>query len=162
MNHINLQNKIYEIRAQKVMLDFDLALLYKVENRALKQAIKRNRSRFPSDFMFMLTQNEWQELITNCDNLNPNYKFSPALPFAFTEQGVALFSGVLKSEKAIAVNIAIMRAFVFVRQYALSHKDLTEKLPFDKSAKARFPQGPNWRKSMINNSMMFTTPSTFF
>jgi hypothetical protein len=110
------------------MLDFDLAELYQVENRTLKQAVKRNIGRFPVDFMFQLTKNEWQELITNCDNLPATMKFSPARPLAFTEQGVAMLSSVLKSNKALKVNIAIMRAFVFIRQYALTHKDLTEKL----------------------------------
>ena len=111
-----------------VMLDFDLSNMYNVETRALKQAVKRNIDRFPEDFMFQLTKTEWQELITICDKLPNNIKFSPALPFAFTEQGVAMLSSVLKSKKALQVNIAIMRAFVFLRQYALSHKDLTEKL----------------------------------
>ncbi len=110
------------------MLDFDLAELYEVENRALKQAVKRNKDRFPDDFMFQLTKNEWQELITNCDNLPDTIKYSPATPYAFTEQGVAMLSSILKSKKALQVNIAIMRAFVFIRQYALTHKDLTEKL----------------------------------
>jgi len=110
------------------MLDFDLAEMYEVENRALKQAVKRNLDRFPNDFMFQLTRKEWQELITNCDKLPEGVKFSPATPFAFAEQGVSMLSSVLKSKKAIQVNIAIMRAFVFIRQYALSHRDLTEKL----------------------------------
>lgn len=123
-----IETKIYEVRGQKVILDFDLADLYEVENRALKQAVKRNIDRFPEDFMFQLSKNEWQELITTCDNLPEGVKFSPATPFAFTEQGVAMLSSVLRSQKAIQVNIAIMRAFVFIRQYALSHKDLTNKL----------------------------------
>jgi len=123
-----IQKRIYEIRGQKVMLDFDLAELYEVENRALKQAVKRNIDRFPDDFMFQLSKLEWQELITNCDNLPGGVKFSPATSFAFTEQGVSMLSSVLKSKKAIQVNIAIMRAFVFIRQYALSHKDITDKL----------------------------------
>lgn len=110
------------------MLDFDLAEMYEVENRALKQAVRRNSYRFPDDFMFQLTKKEWQEVITNCDNLPEGIKFSPATPFAFTEQGVAMLSSVLNSKKAIEVNIVIMRTFVLVRQYALSHKDLTEKL----------------------------------
>jgi hypothetical protein len=123
-----IQTKIHEIRGLKVMLDFDLAEMYEVENRALKQAVKRNLNRFPNDFMFPLTKIEWQEVITNCDNLPDGAKFSPATPFAFTEQGVSMLSSVLKSKKAIQVNIQIMRAFVFIRQYALTHKDLTEKL----------------------------------
>ncbi len=123
-----IQSKIYEIRGQKVMLDFDLALLYEVETRVLKQAVKRNRNRFPSDFMFQLSNLEWKEVITICDKLSENIKYSPVTPFAFTEQGVAMLSAVLRSEKAIDVNISIMRAFVFMRHYALSHKELTEKL----------------------------------
>ncbi len=123
-----IQKKIHEVRGQKVMLDFDLAELYEVENRALKQAVKRNMDRFPDDFMFQLTQTEWQEVITKCDKLAEGVKFSPATPYAFTEQGVAMLSGVLKSKIALQVNISIMRAFVYIRQYSLSHKDLTEKL----------------------------------
>jgi hypothetical protein len=110
------------------MLDFDLAGMYEVENRALKQAVKRNLDRFPLDFMFQLTKKEWQEVITNCDNLPEGIKFSPATPFAFTEQGVSMLSSVLKSKKSIQVNIAIMRAFVVVRQFAISNKDLKSKL----------------------------------
>jgi hypothetical protein len=110
------------------MLDFDLAELYETENRTLKQAVKRNSDRFPSDFMFQLNKTEWNELITNCDNLPEGIKYSPATPYAFSEQGVAMLSSVLKNKKALQVNILIMRAFVVMRQYALSHKDLTQKL----------------------------------
>jgi hypothetical protein len=123
-----IETKIYEVRGIKIMLDFDLAELYEVETRALKQGIKRNIFKFPDDFMFKLTKEEWLELITNCDKLQNSIKYSPTSPFAFTEQGVAMLSTILKSKKAIGVNISIIRAFVFMRQYALSHKDLTEKL----------------------------------
>lgn len=123
-----IQNKIFEIRGQRVMLDYNLAELYEVETRALKQAVKRNIKRFPPDFMFELTKSEWQELITMCDNLPQNLKFSPALPFAFTEQGVAMLSSVLRSPQAIEVNISIMRAFVILRQYALGYAELNRKL----------------------------------
>lgn len=123
-----IQNKIFEIRGQRVILDFDLAELYQVENRALKQAVKRNQERFPNDFMFVLTKNEWQEVITICDNLPQTVKFSPALPFAFTEQGVAMLSSVLRSKTAIEINISIMRAFVAIRQYALGYAELNRKL----------------------------------
>ncbi len=123
-----IQNKIFEIRGQRVMLDYNLAELYEVETRALKQAVKRNIKRFPPDFMFELTKSEWQELITICDNLPQNLKFSPALPFAFTEQGVAMLSSVLRSPQAIEVNISIMRAFVILRQYALGYAELNRKL----------------------------------
>ncbi|MBX3163621.1 MAG: ORF6N domain-containing protein [Bacteroidetes bacterium] len=121
----NIHSKIYELRGQKLMLDFDLAELYETETRLLKRAVRRNLKRFPEDFMFQLTKQDC-ELIPNWDNLPA--KYSPSTPFAFTEQGVAMLSSVLKSDKAIEVNILIMRAFVFIRQYALSHKDLTDKL----------------------------------
>ena len=107
--------KIYLIRAQKIMLDIDLALMYQVETRALKQAVKRNQLRFPDDFMFQLTKQEWKEVITNCDNLTETAKYSPATPFAFTEQGVAMLSSILNSERAILVNIQIIRIFTKLR-----------------------------------------------
>jgi hypothetical protein len=81
-----IQSKIYELRGLKVMLDFDLSALYVVENRILKQTVKRNVERFPSDFMFQLTKAEWLELIANCDNLPENAKFSPVTPYAFTQE----------------------------------------------------------------------------
>jgi hypothetical protein len=125
-----IQSKIYEIRGQKVMLDFDLAEMYEVENRVLKQAVRRNFSRFPKDFMFELTRDEYNSLRSQFVilEMKGRGKYSKYVPFAFTEQGVAMLSSVLNSEKAIEVNIVIMRTFVLVRQYALSHKDLTEKL----------------------------------
>ena len=123
-----IQNKIYEIRGQKVMLDFDLAELYETETRTLKQSFKRNLNRFPHDFMFQLTKTEWQELITICDKLPKSIKYSPATPYAFTEQGVAMLSGVLNSDKAIDVNIAIMRAFIALKQFALTNNELSNKL----------------------------------
>ena len=122
-----IQTKIYEIRGQKVMLDFDLADLYETETKYLKRAVKANIKRFPPDFMFELTKLEYDSLRCNFSTSNGRGGIR-YLPFAFTEQGVAMLSGILNSEKAIDVNIAIMRAFVFMRQYALTHKDLTEKL----------------------------------
>lgn len=110
------QSKIFEIRGEKILFDFDLALLYEVETRVLKQAVKRNEYRFPADFMFQLTKIEWQEVITNCDNLPESIKFSPRPPLAFTEQGVAMISSILKSRKAVETNIAIMRAFIEIRK----------------------------------------------
>ena len=125
-----IQNKIYEIRGHKVMLDFDLAVLYQLETKRLKEAVRRNINRFPNDFMFELSETEWNSLRTQFATLKnlARGQHSKYLPFAFTEQGVAMLSSVLNSQKAIDVNIAIMRAFVYVRQYALSHKDLTEQL----------------------------------
>lgn len=120
----NIRNKIFLIRNQKVMLDFDLAALYEVETRALKQSVKRNSIRFPEDFMFQLTKSEWSEVITNCDNLPQNVKFSPATPYAFTEQGVAMLSSILNSDRAIIVNIQIIRVFTRVRQFLYDNAEL--------------------------------------
>ena len=125
-----LQAKIHEVRGQKVILDFDLALLYKVETRVLNQAVKRNLQRFPEDFMFQLTENEYESLRSQIVTLNENGrgKHKKYLPFAFTEQGIAMLSGILNSEVAINVNIAIMRTFVIIRRFAIEHKELNSKL----------------------------------
>jgi hypothetical protein len=121
-----IENKIVEIRGVKVMLDFDLAELYEVETKRLKESVKRNMKRFPKDFMFELTKTEFENLRTQfATSKRGGTRY---LPFAFTEQGVAMLASILNSDKAIEVNIAIMRAFVFIRHYALSHKELSEKL----------------------------------
>ena len=116
MNDIELvRSKIYEIRGQKVMLDRDLAMLYGIETKVLKQAVKRNLKRFPSDFMFELTPDEVEclrsQIVTSNGRGGNRY-----MPFAFTEQGVAMLSSIINSEAAIEININIMRAFVEVRQ----------------------------------------------
>lgn len=103
-----IQNKIHEIRGQRVMMDYDLAEMYSVETRSLKQAVKRNKGRFPSDFMFELSIIEWESLISQ--NVISNRGGNRFLPFAFTEQGVAMLSSVLRSDKAIEINIQIIRA----------------------------------------------------
>lgn len=125
-----LQSKIYEIRGQRVMLDFDLAALYQVETRVLKQAVRRNIERFPSDFMFELTADEFNSLK---DSLRSQFVISNKggiryMPFAFTEQGVAMLSSVLKSAAAIQTNIAIMRAFVAMRNYIMTTSTITAEL----------------------------------
>ena len=121
-----IQKRIYELRGQKIMFDFDLAELYEVETKRLKEAVRRNINRFPSDFMFELTKIEFESLRTQfATSKRGGIRYAP---FAFTEQGVAMLSSVLNSDKAIEVNISIIRAFVFIRQYALTHKDLTDKL----------------------------------
>ena len=109
-----IQSKIYEIRGQKVMLDRDLAELYQVETRRLNEAVKRNSKRFPSDFMFQLTSEEYE--ILKSQFAISSWGGTRKLPFAFTEQGLAMLSGILNSDVAIEVNINIMRAFVAVRQ----------------------------------------------
>ncbi|MFS2719659.1 ORF6N domain-containing protein [Bacteroides uniformis] len=136
-----IQNKIFEVRGCRVMLDFHLAELYQVETRALKQAVKRNLSRFPSDFAFQLTKDEWQGLITNCDKFPENIRHTPTLPLAFLEQGVAMLSSVLRSQTAIDVNISIMRAFVLMRQMSIGYEELLKRIEeLEQSTDAQFSE----------------------
>ncbi len=120
-------NKIYVIRDQKVMLDFDLAALYEVETGYLKRQVRRNIERFPDDFLFELSAKEFDSLRSQFGTLkrgaHPKY-----LPYAFTEQGLAMLSGIVNSPKAIAMNIAIMRAFVEMRQIIINNKKITDQL----------------------------------
>lgn len=121
-----IQKKIFEIRGQRVMLDLHLAELYEVETRTLKQAVKRNINRFPSDFMFELTDNELRNLRSQI--VISSWGGARYKPYAFTEQGVAMLSSILNSEKAINVNIFIIRTFVLMRQYALDYQELEQKI----------------------------------
>jgi hypothetical protein len=126
-----IHNKIYEIRGNRVMMDFDLAEMYETETKLLKRAVNRNKERFPSDFMYQLTKKEYESLRCQIGTLEKGQgrgKYSKFLPYAFTEQGVAMLSSALKSERAIKVNIFIMRCFVLIRQQTLSYKELQEKL----------------------------------
>ena len=138
----SIQNRIYELRGERVMLDFDLAALYEVPTKVLNQAVKRNIKRFPLDFMFRLTLAEWQsirsQIVTASEDsislrsqivtASQNKRNTSITPYAFTEQGVAMLSGVLNSDRAISMNIAIMRAFVEVRKILLQQSDLKEQL----------------------------------
>ncbi|MCZ4242427.1 ORF6N domain-containing protein [Pedobacter punctiformis] len=138
----SIESRIYIIRGERVMLDFDLASLYEVETKVLNQAVKRNIKRFPDDFMFRLSPNEWHSMRSQIvtayeETLNPssqivminqNKRNTIITPFAFTEQGVAMLSGVLKSDKAINMNIAIMRVFVDVRKILLKQSNVNEQL----------------------------------
>ena len=126
-----IQSRILSLRGQRVMLDADLAQLYGVETRAVVQAVKRNAQRFPADFMFQLSPEEWdslrsQTVISNASG--PGRGGRRTAPYAFTEQGVAMLSSVLSSERAVAVNIEIMRTFVRVRELAATHQDLAKRL----------------------------------
>ena len=121
-----IQNKIFEIRGYKVMLDFDLAELYQTETKVLKQAVRRNLNRFPSDFMFELTNKEFESLRSQI--VTSNRGGSRYMPFAFTEQGIAMLSSVLNNDKAIDINIAIMRTFVTIRQFTLSYAELKTRI----------------------------------
>ncbi|RZK90575.1 MAG: ORF6N domain-containing protein [Pedobacter sp.] len=135
----SIQSRIYELRGERVMLDFDLASLYEVETRVLNQAVKRNIERFPEDFMFQLTATEWEsirsQIVTGSGESNlksqivtSSWGGTRKLPSAFTEQGVAMLSGVLRSEKAVEMNIAIMRAFVDIRKILLKQSNINEQL----------------------------------
>ena len=132
-----IENRIFLIREQKVMLSNHLAELYQVEPRVLVQAVKRNEERFPSDFMFQLTRSEW-------DNLKSQIVISSwggsrrATPYAFTEQGIAMLSGVLRSKRAVQVNIEVMRAFVSLRQMLASNEVLARKLAAEKRYDSQF------------------------
>jgi len=138
----SIQNRIYDIRGERVMLDYDLADLYEVPTKVLNQAVKRNIKRFPVDFMFRLTSEEWLHIrsqsVAATDNIisvrsqnvtaSQSKRNSSMTPYAFTEQGVAMLSGILNSDKAINMNIAIMRAFVEIRRIFLQQGDLKEQL----------------------------------
>lgn len=121
-----IQNKIFEIRGYKVLLDFDLALLYGTETKILKQAVRRSINRFPEDFMFELSEIEFNSLRSQI--VTSNRGGSRYMPFAFTEQGIAMLSSVLNSEKAIEVNISIIRAFVTFRQFSLTYSELKDRI----------------------------------
>ncbi len=123
-----VERAIYFIRGQKVMRDSDLAALYGVETKALNRAIKRNIERFPKDFMFQLTEKEVKSLRYNSGTSKKGRGGRRYLPYAFTEQGVAMLSSVLRSPRAIQVNIAIMRAFVRIREMLSTHKEWVRKL----------------------------------
>ncbi len=121
-----IQSKIYNIRGYKVMLDFDLAELYQVETKFLKRAVKRNIERFPEDFMLTLTEKEFANL--RCQIGTSSWGGSRYKPFAFTQEGIAMLSGILRSEIAIQVNIAIMRAFVAMRQMIVGYEELLKRI----------------------------------
>jgi len=141
-----IQQKIFEIRGQKVMLDFDLAALYEVETRVFNQAVRRNIDSFPEDFMFRLTKKEWSSMrsqivtsyiqIDDSQNVNSSQIVTSSqkkrrkdlLPYAFTEHGVTMLASVLKSPIARKMNIAIVRAFIALRKFAIQYKDILEQL----------------------------------
>ena len=122
-----IKNKILLIRGQRVMIDADLAELYDVKTKVLNQAVKRNSKRFPPDFMFVLTKDEKNELVTNCDHLN-KLKYSSSLPKAFTEHWALMLASVLISAKAIETSIFVVRAFIRLREILVAHKELAHKL----------------------------------
>jgi hypothetical protein len=122
-----IQQKILLVRDQKVMLDSDLARLYGVTTKRLNEQVKRNRGRFPADFMFQLTPEEKSEVVANCDHLS-RLKFSPTLPYAFTEHGAIMAASVLNTQRAAEVSIYVVRAFVRLRELMANSKELAHKL----------------------------------
>jgi hypothetical protein len=129
MNIQLIQNKIYEIRGVKVMLDFDLAELYEVETKRLNESVKRNIERFPERFMFQLSIEEWKSMWSQFATTSAQQKRRLSnSPYAFTEHGVTMLASILKSQKAIRMNIAIVEAFILLKEYALNHKEIVQKL----------------------------------
>lgn len=122
-----IKDRIFTIRGQKVMIDRDLAELFGVKTKVLNQTVKRNIKRFPVDFMFQLSDEEQNELVTNCDHLK-NLKFSYQNAFVFTEHGITMLSSVLNSEKAIEINIQVVRAFIALRQYAILQTSKSQEI----------------------------------
>lgn len=122
-----LSQKIFTIRGQRVMIDYDLAELYGVQTKVLNQAVKRNAERFPDSFTFKLTPDEKKELVTNCDRLQ-TLMFSTVSPAVFTEHGVLMLANVLKSDRAIAVSIHIIEAFIRLKQAVITHVDLEKRI----------------------------------
>ena len=136
-----IQNKIFEVRGYRVMLDFNLAELNNDKTKVLKQAGKRNIQRFPSDFMFELDKEEFHQLVTICDQFPETLKHSSVSPMVFTEQGVAMLSTVLRSQTAIDVNISIMRAFVLMRQMVIGYDELLKRIEeLEESTDAQFSE----------------------
>jgi hypothetical protein len=123
----HMKNRIHEVRGMRIMLDFDLAQLYTIETKRLKESIRTNIRRFPEDFMFERMSTEWENLRCRIctSKIAGGIRYRP---FAFSEQGIAMLSGLMNSDVAIEINISIMRAFVHMRQWALSHEELAKQL----------------------------------
>ena len=146
-----IQNKIFDVRGYRVMLDFDLAELYNVKTKVLKQAVKRNIQRFPSDFMFQLTDQEVTALRCQFGTSNEGRGGRRYRPYVFTEHGILMLSSVLGSDRAVKVNIEIMRAFNRLRQFMLSHKELAAKLEsLERRYDAQFKVVFNSIRELIN------------
>lgn len=137
MQLTHIQTRIFEVRGQKIMLDFDLAELYEVETRVLNQAVKRNIDIFPDDFMFRLRKDEWEEMSSQFVMTSSAKRPKSAIPFAFTEYGVTMLANVLKSPKARQTSIAIVRAFISLKQFVLENKELALRI---KELEAKYDQ----------------------
>ena len=149
-----LQQRILVLRGERVMIDSDLAELYGVEARVLNQAVKRNPERFPVDFSFVLTKEEKQEVITNCDHLQ-KLKFSPHLPRVFTEHGAIMAASVLNSPRAVEMSVFVVRAFVRLRQMLIEHHELAARLD---ELEARVARHDNTLSTLVATIRQMATP----
>jgi hypothetical protein len=149
-----IENRILILRGQKVMLDRDLAQLYEVETKRLNEAVKRNIERFPENFMFKLNNGELEELVANCDRFK-NLKHSTSLPYAFTEYGVAMLSSVLNSKRAIKLNIQIIQSFIKLKEFALSHKDLSQRIEDLERYFVNYAKDNNEQVEKINETLNY-------
>lgn len=152
---VTIQNLIYEIRGQKVMLDSDLAKLYQVLTKNLNKAVKRNIHRFPSDFMFQLTNEEYESLRFQIGTSNIKRGGRRFMPYVFTEQGVAMLSTVLNSEQAIAINIQIMRTFVQMKRVAIENKDLADRIKSVEKYLIEYSKETNQEIGRINDAINY-------
>lgn len=152
---IPVQNLIYDIRGQKVMLDSDLAKLYQVQTFNLNKAVKRNSQRFPSDFMFQLTKEEYENLIFQIGISSSKHGGRRTMPYVFTEQGVAMLSTVLNSEQAIAVNIQIMRTFVQMKRFALENAELARRIEYVEKYLTNYAKDTNCEIEKINEAINY-------
>ena len=141
-NSASIQRKIYSVRNVQVMIDSDLAELYRVQTKVLNQAVKRNIERFPEEFRFKLTTDEKLELVTNCDHLQ-KLKYSPTLPYVFTEPGVAMLSAVLRSETAIKMSVQIISAFVAMRKFIINNAQLFQRIDTVEKRQLKHEMGTN-------------------
>lgn len=123
-----IDNKIFDIRGQRVMLDFDLAQLYEVETKRINEQVRRNTDKFPEDFMFRLTVSEWELMRSQNAAASQNKRNTKVTPYAFTEHGVTMLASVLKSTRAIQMNIAIVRTFIAMRKVAIKYKDISVQI----------------------------------
>lgn len=152
---IPIQNLIYEVRGHKVMLDNDLAVLYAIPTHRLNEAVKRNIQRFPVDFMFQLTKEENETLISQFAISNAKRGGRRTMPYVFTEHGILMLSSVLNSEQAIAINIQIMRIFVQIKQFALTNKDLTDRLTVVEKYLMQYSKDNNAEIDKINEAINY-------
>jgi phage regulator Rha-like protein len=165
-----IQNKIYEIRGHKVMIDFDLAHLFEVLTKNLNLAVKRNIDRFPSDFMFQLTKEEWEALRLQIETLNDILRLQNAtlesgkgrhtkyLPYAFTEHGVTMLASVLKSKRAVQMNIAIVRAFIEMKKQLSQYTELAQKIhTLESTANSQFLEIYEALENLINDTEKLKT-----